>query len=352
LDMICTMFSQYCVTKFVVEQVEIEHGGTSLLTPNWNECRIVPVSTKYLSSKIGAEIEGTLAVGYLKRMQLPAVLDYKGDIVVTVPPLRSDIFHPCDILEDVAIGYGFNKLLSQATPPKTLSHGKQQPLEHLSNTLRREFAFVGWTEILTFSLCSHSDNYDKLLREDDNQAVLISNPINKDFQIVRTSLYPGLLHTIYHSSNLPLPLSIFEISDVMHLDPSVDVGAKNQRCACALRTNTLAEFEKIHGLLDRLMLVNRVLHVDEYVKWKTYVEKAKVDGTKVEGLAYSKYYQILPADDPMYLPNTCGKLVLTDTQADTKTVLGNLGIIHPKVLANFDITTPVSAFHINIEPLL
>lgn len=33
------------------------------------------------------------------------------NIVVTIPPTRSDILHPCDILEDVAIGYGFNTIL-------------------------------------------------------------------------------------------------------------------------------------------------------------------------------------------------------------------------------------------------
>lgn len=30
-------------------------------------------------------------------------------IKVTVPPTRSDILHPVDVVEDVAIAYGFNK---------------------------------------------------------------------------------------------------------------------------------------------------------------------------------------------------------------------------------------------------
>lgn len=50
-------------------------------------------------------------------MQLgPAeVVEMKGEgggskgIKVTVPPTRSDILHPVDVVEDVAIAYGFNK---------------------------------------------------------------------------------------------------------------------------------------------------------------------------------------------------------------------------------------------------
>lgn len=30
-------------------------------------------------------------------------------VKVTVPPTRSDILHPVDVVEDVAIAYGFNK---------------------------------------------------------------------------------------------------------------------------------------------------------------------------------------------------------------------------------------------------
>lgn len=30
-------------------------------------------------------------------------------VKVTVPPTRSDILHPVDVIEDVAIAYGFNK---------------------------------------------------------------------------------------------------------------------------------------------------------------------------------------------------------------------------------------------------
>lgn len=47
---------------------------------------------------------------------------------VSVTPNRTDLLHACDVLEDIAIAYGFNRLLAQATPPPTLCKGVQQPL--------------------------------------------------------------------------------------------------------------------------------------------------------------------------------------------------------------------------------
>ena len=58
-------------------------------------------------------------------------------------------------------------------------------------------------------------------------AVHISNPKTLEFQVVRTTLLPGLLKTVHANKNLPLPLKLFEISDVVFRDPSKDVGARS-----------------------------------------------------------------------------------------------------------------------------
>lgn len=52
--------------------------------------------------------------------------------------------------------------------------------------------------------------------------------------------------------------------------------------------------KKIHGLLDRVMLMNRVLHFVDYEKWKKYHDETVAAGKKIEGLFYTKYYRIVP----------------------------------------------------------
>jgi phenylalanyl-tRNA synthetase beta chain len=39
------------------------------------------------------------------------LLSTNGDFMkVEFPPTRSDILHPCDVVEDIGIGYGFNNI--------------------------------------------------------------------------------------------------------------------------------------------------------------------------------------------------------------------------------------------------
>lgn len=71
---------------------------------------------------------------------------------------------------------------------------------------------------------------------------------------MRTTLIPGVLKTIHSNRALPMPLQLFELSDVVLMDATSDVGARNQRRLCAAYTGATAGFELIHGLLDRLLL--------------------------------------------------------------------------------------------------
>ena len=72
------------------------------------------------------------------------------DLIVSVPPTRSDILHACDVMEDVAIAYGFNNIVE--THPKTNTVASPLPVNKLSDKLRRELAQAGYCEVLAFTL--------------------------------------------------------------------------------------------------------------------------------------------------------------------------------------------------------
>ena len=81
----------------------------------------------------------------------------------------------------------------------------------------------------------------------------IGNPKTLEFQVVRTSLIPGLLKTIRENRSHPLPIKVFESTDVVFKDLSLERQAKNVRHAAAVWCNKSAGFEVIHGLLDKAM---------------------------------------------------------------------------------------------------
>ena len=122
------------------------------------------------------------------------------------------------------------------TPAPPLTH----PLQNFTFTEIR-FSFI------------RDDVSNKLRKEMQDNAVHIANPKTLEFQIARTTLLPGLLKTVQANLKMPLPMKLFEISDVVLKDATKDVGAKNQRNLCAIYYNKSPGFETVHGLLDRVM---------------------------------------------------------------------------------------------------
>lgn len=104
--------------------------------------------------------------------------------------------------------------------------------------------------------CAHDENFAWLNRKDDGTtAVVLENPKTAEYQIVRTSLLPGLLKTVRENRKHALPLKMFEVADVVVKDDREERRARNIRRTGALYCGKKAGFEIVHGLLDRLMLM-------------------------------------------------------------------------------------------------
>ncbi|KAJ0781413.1 putative phenylalanine--tRNA ligase [Helianthus annuus] len=86
---------------------------------------------------------------------------------------------------------------------------KPLPLNQFSDLIRTEIAVCGYTEVLTWILCSYKENFTMLNRKDDKStAVVIGNPRSADFEVVRSSLMAGILKTAAHSKDHPKPIKV------------------------------------------------------------------------------------------------------------------------------------------------
>lgn len=185
-------------------------------------------------------------------MFLKSTVVNDNELAVEIPPTRHDIIHAADIYEDAAIAFGYNNI--DKTIPNVNTTGARFPLNKLSDQVRIELAQAGLTEALTFTLCSRDDVGAKMNKNiEEIPAVHIGNPKTAEFQIARTTLLPGLLKTLAANKKLPLPMKLFEVSDVVVRDSEAEVGARNERHVCAVNCNKNAGFEVVHGILDRLM---------------------------------------------------------------------------------------------------
>lgn len=93
--------------------------------------------------------------------------------------------------------------------------------------MRLELCSAGYKECLNFALCSKDDITKNLLKEEDPKAVIIQNPKTTDFQVGRTTLLPGLLKTLSNNKKNKLPIKLFEVTDVVHIDESTHTGVIN-----------------------------------------------------------------------------------------------------------------------------
>ncbi|XP_020858474.1 phenylalanine--tRNA ligase beta subunit isoform X1 [Phascolarctos cinereus] len=322
LDVIVTMFSEYCEKQFTVEAAEVIYPDGKSYTYPELAYRKEMVKADLINKQIGISETPANLAKLLTRMYLKSeVIGDGNQIEIEIPPTRADIIHACDIVEDAAIAYGYNNI--QMTIPKTYTIANQLPLNKLTELLRHDLAAAGFTEALTFALCSQEDIADKLGMDiSATKAVHIANPKTAEFQVARTTLLPGLLKTIAANRKMPLPLKLFEISDIVLKDSSRDVGARNHRHLCAVYYNKNPGFEVIHGLLDRIMQLLDVPFGED----KGYVIKA--------------------AEGSAFFPGRCAEVFVKGQS------VGKLGVLHPDVITKFELTMPCSALEISVEPFL
>ncbi|XP_053543368.1 phenylalanine--tRNA ligase beta subunit isoform X1 [Ictalurus punctatus] len=224
LDTIVTMFSEYCDEPFTVEEAEVVYPDGRMFSYPELAYRTETLSADFINRRVGiSETVGSIA-HLLTRMCLKSEVTGEADqIQVEIPPTRSDVIHACDIMEDAAMAYGFNNITR--TTPRTYTVANQLPLNKLTELLRSDLAAAGFTEALTFALCSREDIADKLGKNiTEMRAVHISNPKTAEFQVARTTLLPGLLKTVAANRKMALPLKLFEISDVVLKDEDKGYG--------------------------------------------------------------------------------------------------------------------------------
>jgi len=333
LNTLVAMFSQYSSTPFSVEAMDVRYppgashpklAGQTMTTPDLSTytCN---AKVDYIQKAIGlapAQLPASAIPGLLGKMMLDATLDAKGEsLTVSVPITRPDVMHACDVMEDVAVAYSFNKIPRETAPVRCT--GYQQPLSRLTDLMRLELAQAGFTEALTFALCSRDEAFGHMRRQDDGkQAVVISNPKTVEFEVCRTSLLPGLFKTLHSNKSNPLPWKLFEISDTVHLDPTADVGASNRRrLAVVYSDSATSGFEVVHGLVERIM---RMLGLED------------------------RDFGVRPGAEPVYLDGRCAEVYLTANEQ----AVGTFGTVHPEVLGAFELEFPTSAVDIDLEAFL
>ena len=215
---------------------------------------------------------------------------------VHVPGYRTDVINEVDLIEDVAIGYGFNNF--EPSLPGFSSIGGFFP----ESACHEIMVGLGFDEAVTWTLSNPSLS----AKANGTQAhsLEIENPITEDFTQFRTSMLPNLLSVLADSRNERLPIRIYESGPVAapHLEGRL----------AFLSMHAKASFSEIKGAVSAI---------------------ASALGSSVE---------FAPDDAGAFIPGRCASIVLDGKKA------GTMGEVSPEVLSNFGLEQPVCAAELKI----
>ncbi|KAJ8146442.1 hypothetical protein OY671_000472 [Metschnikowia pulcherrima] len=336
INQMVAMFSAYSATKFEIEPVEIvsSHNSQDRVSPNIKP-RKFEADTEYINSCLGLKYSGDEIAKLLKKMSLSAKASDANRLSVEVPITRSDILHECDIMEDAAIGYGFNNLQKTKAKGDSLV-AAPLPINKVGDIFRIASAQAGYLEVLPLTLCSHDENFRFLRQLDDNkQAVKLENPKTIEYQVVRTTLLPGILKTIKENRKHSLPIKVFECGDIVLKDPELERGAFNQRNWSAIYAGKTSGFEYVQGLLGKVMQTLRT----------PWIENPAEDKKRGYWIEEDK-------DNATFFPGRGAKVFFRSSENAEPKHIGAIGVLHPEVMGHFDIPYAASSVEINAEVFL
>ena len=193
-----------------IEQLEIRYPTENIVVPNMKP-KIHKIENDYLINLLGFDPENfAIFKAFRKCAMEPDLKD--GTWHVKVPAYRADILHPVDLLEEVAIGLGYDNLPEQL--PREVTFGKALQSRKLGNNCRETMLGIGFQEVVTLTLTSSKMLHEVTKRENNNEAT-VSNPVTEDYHMLRSSILPNLLELLKSNKHRELPQRIFEFGDII-----------------------------------------------------------------------------------------------------------------------------------------
>ena len=296
VNIICTAMAE---AGAKIESVRIGGVQTPTLAPSDRT-----VSVKECSRLIGVGLTAPQMAELLQKMRFGAEPAGADKVKVQVPCYRADIMHDWDLFEDVAIAYGYDRII--AAPPATYTVGKPHPVQVNAALAREAFCGLGYLEVMPFTLTNEDVLFKNMQREEMKGVLHVMHPISIENTVVRTELLPLLLEFLALNRHRELPQRLFTVGDVV-------LDCRTHQQAAGVSTHPDADFSEAYASADA------VLH------------------------ELSIEYTVKESADPAFIDGRRGDIVMGE-----KTV-GVFGEIHPAVLNAFELEHSVAAFELDLR---
>lgn len=293
-----------------IESVKINYGKKTKITPNLLKEKMT-IDVKEANEWIGVNLSAEKMISVLQKIGYEGKKN-KNKLEILIPPYRTDILHPVDIYEDIAIGFGYMNLRPEL--PKLLTKGGRDEEDIYSNKVREAVVKLGMQEVVTGTMSNETEQFDKMNLK-RIEAPRIENPVSADLTLLRQWILPNLLKILFVNQNVNYPQQIFEVGDVIEIDKKEETQTRNVRKLSVAIANSRVSYQDIASIFDALM-----------------------KSLKIK-------YKLKERSHPSFISGRSAAIYAKNTK------IGIIGEIKPEVLENWKMEMPVAIFEISLENL-
>jgi len=284
--------------------VSIRYAGKPRVTPDLSPVEL-PINHRLVRSVLGLN----LSTAEIARSLARSRLGVKGAKALG-PRYRVDLLHPVDVAEEVALGYGFDRI-APIYPP-SMQAGSFNPFEDYMDSVSTVMAGSGMIEMMTFELTDEKSLY-ALFQRPSLEKIVVLNPKSIEHSVLRDALIPSLMASLSGNVKSDYPQRVFEVG----------------------RVYARAE----GGVSESWHLACLVAHSQaSYTEAKMYLESfcRIISGTEATTEADEHW---------AFATGRCAKVTVGGGS------LGHVGEVKPEAIDAFGLGVPVSGFEIDLSAL-
>jgi len=288
--------------------VKVVYPNKTIVTPDLKPKKTF-VDVSYLRKISGLNLSVEEICKLLEKANYK-ILKRGKKIEMLYPAYRNDIMHQRDVVEDVIISFGYNKIKPEVL--KMEVEGKISEIEVKSEEIAEIMVSLGFQEILSYTLTSKENLFKKMNLKEEKVAE-IENIISENWCVFRNWLLPCLMEFFANNQHVEYPQKIFEVGDVVLIDEKQETKTKDVRKLAAAIADSKVSYDDIASVLDAFMSVIGV------------------------------EYKLEKEEHPSFIEGRTAKILVEGKK------VGIIGEIHPSVLENWKLEMPVAAFEIDLS---
>jgi len=291
--------------------VHYPQGNSTEVTPSF-ETKHMDLNVEYANKILDLHLAPRQIAELLAKAGFGVEKLEKNRVTVQIPCYRIDIMHQVDLVEDVAIAYGYNNI--KPFWRKLPTTGGSRPEQVFLGIARELMVGLGYQEVLTYNMTNPQNLFAKMNAK-EQKIVEFANPKVQTLTCIRNWLLPSLMEFLSCNLHIEYPQRIFELGPVTVLDEKVETRTRDEDTLAVAVSHASAGFTEMKSTLDALFM-------NLGLQW-----------------------QIKETKHPSFVEGRVGTAIID------KTEVGTLGEIHPKVLENWTLENPVAAFELNMNKI-